>query len=263
MARPGPFVTSTRAGPGSSTRRRTRPPRRPRRSRPALAARLVACWHEPHWLSTVVAAAVNGRPAVSHAVRAMLNDCSPTWLTQPPTTWPTAPDRCRRARRPRAGPRRAGRPGAWWPARRCAARSGCGRLRRSRPRSWADCTAGLAAGPATHAAVDWAHGAARRAASCRARRASATPWRPSSRVCSSSRQSTAAASRRTICRAMPGIISRGCDGYARAGRSRCPLRHSHGGMDVTSSRGARSMDTHATTPGTGERKAGVAVATDR
>ena len=33
-----------------------------------------------------MAAAVHGSPAVSHAVRAMLNACSPTWLTQPPTT---------------------------------------------------------------------------------------------------------------------------------------------------------------------------------
>ena len=27
---------------------------------------------------------------MSHAVRVMLNACSPTWLTQPPTTWPTS-----------------------------------------------------------------------------------------------------------------------------------------------------------------------------
>ena len=31
---------------------------------------------------------VSGRPAASQAVRVMLNACSPTWLTQPPTTWP-------------------------------------------------------------------------------------------------------------------------------------------------------------------------------
>ena len=49
-----------------------------------LVARLVACWEEPHWVSTVVAATCSGRPAVSQAVRAMLNDCMPTWLTQPP-----------------------------------------------------------------------------------------------------------------------------------------------------------------------------------
>src|SRR5215831_389645 len=63
-----------------------------------LLARLVACWDEPHWLSTVVAGVVMGRPAVSQLVRATLNDCMPTWLTQPPTTWPTStgsmPDRC-------------------------------------------------------------------------------------------------------------------------------------------------------------------------
>ena len=53
-------------------------------------ARLVACWDEPHCVSTVVAATVIGRPAVSHAVRAMSNDCSPTWLTQPPMTCPTS-----------------------------------------------------------------------------------------------------------------------------------------------------------------------------
>ena len=62
-----------------------------------LVARLVACCDEPHWLSTVVAGADIGRPAVSHAVRVMLKACIPTWLTQPPTTWPTSagsmPDR--------------------------------------------------------------------------------------------------------------------------------------------------------------------------
>jgi hypothetical protein len=35
-------------------------------------ARLVACWDEPHWVSTVVAATDWGRPAASQAVRAML-----------------------------------------------------------------------------------------------------------------------------------------------------------------------------------------------
>ena len=62
-----------------------------------LVARLVACCDEPHWVSTVVAATERGRPAESQAVRAMLNACSPTWLTQPPTTWSTTagsmPDR--------------------------------------------------------------------------------------------------------------------------------------------------------------------------
>ena len=49
-------------------------------------ARLVACWLEPHWVSTVVAGTESGRPAASHAVRVRLKLCSPTWLTQPPTT---------------------------------------------------------------------------------------------------------------------------------------------------------------------------------
>ena len=40
-----------------------------------LVAKLVACWDEPHWLSTVVAATEMGRPAVSHAVRLTLKDC--------------------------------------------------------------------------------------------------------------------------------------------------------------------------------------------
>src|SRR5262249_231761 len=53
-------------------------------------ARLVACWLEPHWESTVLAATDCGRPAESHAVRATFNLSSPTRLTQPPTTWPTA-----------------------------------------------------------------------------------------------------------------------------------------------------------------------------
>ena len=62
-----------------------------------LVATLVACCDDPHWVSTVVAAVVRGRPALSQAVRPMLNDCSPTWLTHPVTTWPTSagsmPDR--------------------------------------------------------------------------------------------------------------------------------------------------------------------------
>src|SRR4051794_32022574 len=61
------------------------------------AARLVACCDDPHWASTVVAAISSGIPAASHAVRALLNVCSPTWLTQPPMSWPTSagsmPDR--------------------------------------------------------------------------------------------------------------------------------------------------------------------------
>ena len=49
-----------------------------------------ACWLEPHWASTVVAATSSGSPAASHAVRATLKACMPIWLTQPPTTWPTS-----------------------------------------------------------------------------------------------------------------------------------------------------------------------------
>ena len=49
-------------------------------------ARFVACWLEPHCVSMVVAAVDIGRPAASQAVRVTLKLCSPTWLTQPPTT---------------------------------------------------------------------------------------------------------------------------------------------------------------------------------
>jgi len=52
---------------------------------------LVACWLDPHCESIVVAGVVRGSPAASHAVRVMLKLCSPTWLTQPPTTCPMAP----------------------------------------------------------------------------------------------------------------------------------------------------------------------------
>src|SRR3954471_20098446 len=60
-------------------------------------ARLVACWLDPHWLSTVVAATDCGRPGERPAVPAMLKLCSPPWLTHPPTTCPISagsmPDR--------------------------------------------------------------------------------------------------------------------------------------------------------------------------
>src|SRR5829696_1363161 len=55
-----------------------------------LVATFVACWDDPHWVSTVVTAVVWGSPAVSQAVRPTLKDCSPTWLTQPVTTCSTA-----------------------------------------------------------------------------------------------------------------------------------------------------------------------------
>ena len=51
----------------------------------------MACWLEPHCVSIVVAGVDIGRPAASQAVRVTLKLCSPTWLTQPPTTWPIAP----------------------------------------------------------------------------------------------------------------------------------------------------------------------------
>ena len=81
---------STRSACGSSPRRRTRWRRRPRPSRPATrpgwwpaATTRTAC---RRWSPAPTAA---GRPT-SHAVRAMLKPCSPTLLTQPPTTWPTS-----------------------------------------------------------------------------------------------------------------------------------------------------------------------------
>ena len=101
-----------------------------------LVATLVACCEEPHWVSTVVAAVVSGRPALSHAVRPMLNDCSPTWLTHPVTTWPTSAGRCPSGPPARSPRWPAARPGARSTARRCGGRRGSGRLRRSRRRSW-------------------------------------------------------------------------------------------------------------------------------
>ena len=79
-----------RSAPGSSPRRRRRVPRSITPEPTSDDTRLVACWLEPHCVSTVVAAVDSGRPAASQAVRAMLNACSPTWLTQPPTTCPTS-----------------------------------------------------------------------------------------------------------------------------------------------------------------------------
>src|SRR2546421_6042393 len=89
MARPGPawvlepsgmrLIDSTPQARATSTAPEAMSP----------AARLVACWDEPHWESTVVAGTVRGRPAVSQAVRAMLKDCSPTAVTHPPTTCST------------------------------------------------------------------------------------------------------------------------------------------------------------------------------
>src|SRR5487761_560781 len=51
-----------------------------------LAAKWIACWLDPHFLSTVVAGVGKGKPAVSHALRATLRLCSPAWVTHPKTT---------------------------------------------------------------------------------------------------------------------------------------------------------------------------------
>ncbi len=54
------------------------------------AAKLTACWAEPHWRSTVVAGTSCGSPASSQALRPMLRPCSPNCWTQPATTSPTS-----------------------------------------------------------------------------------------------------------------------------------------------------------------------------
>ena len=67
----------------------------------------------------------SGRPCASHAVRAMLNDCSPTCETQPPIDLADRRrDRPRRARRRPAAPRRADRRDAGPRARLCGGRCG-------------------------------------------------------------------------------------------------------------------------------------------
>jgi len=50
-----------------------------------VATMWLACWEDPHWQSTVVAAVSYGRPMASQAVRAGFMDCSPAWVTVPPT----------------------------------------------------------------------------------------------------------------------------------------------------------------------------------
>ena len=54
------------------------------------AAKLTACWPDPHWRSTVVAGVSIGRPASSQPLRAMLMPCSPNCCTQPATTSSTS-----------------------------------------------------------------------------------------------------------------------------------------------------------------------------
>ena len=56
----------------------------------SAAAKLTACWAEPHWRSTVVAGTSIGRPASSQALRPMLSACSPNCWTQPAITSPTS-----------------------------------------------------------------------------------------------------------------------------------------------------------------------------
>ena len=56
----------------------------------AWAAKWAACWDEPHCRSTVTPGTASGRPAASHAVRAMSPACGPTVSTQPNTTSSTA-----------------------------------------------------------------------------------------------------------------------------------------------------------------------------
>src|SRR3546814_18310318 len=50
-----------------------------------------ACWEDPHAQSMLVHAVLQGSPATSHALRVTLFDCSPAWVTQPPTTCPIEP----------------------------------------------------------------------------------------------------------------------------------------------------------------------------
>src|SRR5436309_3265041 len=56
----------------------------------AMAAKLAACWPEPHIRSSVVPQTSSGKPALSAALRAMFMPCSPTWSTQPITTSSTS-----------------------------------------------------------------------------------------------------------------------------------------------------------------------------
>ena len=56
----------------------------------AWAAKCTACCDDPHWRSTVTPGTASGRPAASHAVRAMSPACGPTVSTQPNTTSSTA-----------------------------------------------------------------------------------------------------------------------------------------------------------------------------
>ena len=79
-----------RAGPGSWPRRRRRCRRRSRRRR---SGRRPGGWPAgPNRTGSrrSCAAALPGQPGVSQAVRVTLLDCSPAWVTQPPTTCSTS-----------------------------------------------------------------------------------------------------------------------------------------------------------------------------
>jgi hypothetical protein len=172
-------------------------------------AKLVACWEDPHWLSTVVAAAEMGRPASSQAVRATLKACMPTWLTQPPTTCSTSlgsmPERsissfCTAASR--FAECMVERP----PLRRPMGERTASTITTSRMPTT------LAAGASGDTGVRSEGGQAavrsapsrpvRWSASASARRASATPARPMARVSSSMRQEGSSTSRSLSCRSM-------------------------------------------------------------
>ena len=56
----------------------------------SAAPKFTACCAEPHWRSTVVAAASIGSPACSQALRATFQDCSPICCTQPAMTSSTS-----------------------------------------------------------------------------------------------------------------------------------------------------------------------------
>ena len=56
----------------------------------SAAAKLTACWAEPHWRSIVVAGVSIGSPASSQALRPMLTPCSPNCWAQPVTTSPVS-----------------------------------------------------------------------------------------------------------------------------------------------------------------------------
>ena len=129
-----------------SPRRRCGPCARRRRRSPtswtpeaiSAAAKLTACWAEPHWRSTVVAGVSIGSPASSQALRAMLMPLLAELLDAAgDDVLDLARRRCRRARSPRRRSWRAG----WRRGRPCSSpsprgrgRSGSGRPPRSRPR---------------------------------------------------------------------------------------------------------------------------------